>query len=63
MDLTIYLSSSGEGMTKGDVMDYLKLFYIINPQYISWGFDDITGGETEFLSRKAYLELKDFFEK
>jgi hypothetical protein len=63
MNSTIYFSASGEGMTKGDLIDYLKMFYVINPQFISWDFDNITGGESEFVSREVYIEVKRYFEK
>ncbi len=62
MESIIYTSSCGEGMTKDNLMDYLKSFSIINPQYKDWDFDAITGGITEFISPVEYVELKKYHE-
>ena len=57
----IYITSSGEAMSKDNLMDYLKSFYIINPEYKDWGFDEITGGPGEFISSIDYDEMKRYF--
>jgi hypothetical protein len=62
MNSIIYIASSGEGMNKDDLIDYLKSFYKINPQYEDWDFNDITGGVKEFAHPFEYKELKRYFE-
>lgn len=42
-------------MSRNDLISWLSMFNIYNPEYADWGFDEITGGESEF------FEIEDYF--
>ncbi len=63
MDKLIYEASDCSLMTRDDLICWLLMFKVFNPQYQKWSFDNITGGISYFFEEKDYIELKLFYEK
>lgn len=63
MEELIYVTSDNSAMTRDDLMNWLKLFYKLHPEYSDWNFDEITGGKEYFFDLKEYNEIKEFFKK
>lgn len=57
MEDIIYDDLQGNLMTESDVWSWVVL-----GDYEGWTFDEITGGEDEFVNKKAYFRLKGRFE-
>lgn len=62
MEHCIYIASDGSMLSLDDVISMLK-FYLSIGRYQHLSFDEITGGETEFVSQEQYEIAKSFFEK
>jgi len=59
----IYKSSDGSDMNLNDLISWLSTFKTLNPEYSHWGFDEITGGRSEFFETKDYIEMKAYYLK
>lgn len=59
----IYIASDNRAMSKSNLIDWLNSFYMLNPEYSNWNFDDITGGEDYFFDLAEYEDVKEFFKK
>jgi hypothetical protein len=61
MEDFIYLNDDNNMLTFSDLWSYLISFYKIHPEYDAWGFDEITGGESNFFNPKDYELMKKSF--
>lgn len=58
----IFKNDNNEMMSYDDLLSYLKWFKTLNPEFIDWGFDDITGGIDNFFEEVDYYKMKSNFE-
>ena len=58
----MYFASDSSMMARDDVISMLR-YYLNTDEYKGWNFDEITGGETEFVDHEQYNNMKSIFQK